>query len=221
MFKVITIIVNRTFALKTLASRGVRASVRPSARLLKARTTMAASVRSAFDIAYWFLDAALGDRETLQPQKLQRLLYIAQGYHAALHNGRKLMPAVFVADELGPVEPNIFAALSHGRPDVTTELFLDPAVQALLRGVWRRFGHKSPTSLDQLATETPAYREAWHRGAMEEIWHKAIWWSFAKAGEVPNAREVVRPTVLKTQSGRPVSVQPWQPRSAPALPRHG
>ncbi len=175
---------------------------------------MASAVRSAFDIAFWFLDAALGDGETLQPQKLQRLLFIAQGYYAVLHQGRKLMPAVFVAEEIGPVEPNVFAALASGRPNLATELFLDPDVQAVLRGVWRRFGHQPAATLNRLVAGTPAWREARERGDREELDHRAIWLSFARADPAPSAHEIVRPTVLRTQSGRPVAVQRWQPGMA-------
>ena len=60
---------------------------------------MPADVSNAFDIAFWFADTALNENEYLQPQKLQRLLFIAQSYYCIVQKGRKLMPAVFVADE--------------------------------------------------------------------------------------------------------------------------
>ena len=72
------------------------------------RNNMPADVDNAFVIAFWFEDAALKNNEPLQPQKMQRLLFISQAYYAVINNGRKLMPAVFVANELGPIEPNVF-----------------------------------------------------------------------------------------------------------------
>ena len=76
---------------------------------------MPADVSNAFDIAFWFADTALNENEYLQPQKLQRLLFIAQSYYCIVQKGRKLMPAVFVADETGPMEPNVYMAFSRGR----------------------------------------------------------------------------------------------------------
>lgn len=74
----------------------------------------AASVTSAFDSALWFMDRALSDREYLPPQKPHRLVYLAQAYFSVLSHGQALMPAVSVAEEMGPVEPNIYRAFDHG-----------------------------------------------------------------------------------------------------------
>ena len=50
-------------------------------------------------MAFWFCDRALNDNEYLQPGKLQSLLYLSQAYYATAYNGKKLVPAIFVADE--------------------------------------------------------------------------------------------------------------------------
>ena len=42
---------------------------------------------SVFDVAEWFLDAALNDGEYLQPMKMQYLMFLSQGYYAALTQG--------------------------------------------------------------------------------------------------------------------------------------
>ena len=39
---------------------------------------MPAAVKSAFDVAFWFADTALHDNEYMQPQKLQRLLFLSE-----------------------------------------------------------------------------------------------------------------------------------------------
>ena len=67
-------------------------------------------VESTFDVALWFQDRARREDTNLQAQKLQRLLYLAQSYYSAMNYGRKLMPAVFVAQEMGPIEPNFSAS---------------------------------------------------------------------------------------------------------------
>lgn len=176
---------------------------------------MPTAVKTAFDVAYWLSDAALNDNQYLQPQKLQRLLYLAQAYYAVLHSGRKLMPAIFVADETGPIEPNIHAALARGRPSLETDSALPDDAEAVLNGVWSRFGHLGCDALDRMTASTAAYLEARARGLRAEIDHSAMWWSFAGGDAMPNADKVVRPTLLRTQSGRPVVVQRWDPGASP------
>jgi len=59
---------------------------------------------SCFEVALWFVEKARFEDNYLQAQKLQRMLWLAQGHYAATYHGRKLMPATFVARQLGPIE---------------------------------------------------------------------------------------------------------------------
>lgn len=170
-----------------------------------------ADVDSAFDIAFWFADTALNANEYLQPQKLQRLLFLAQGYYVVAYNKRKLMPAHFVADEIGPIEPNVYLAFSRGRPEVDVELFLPHEVETFLESIWRRFGHHSADRLAEITKETEAYKMAYANGKRTEITLSAMWHSFARAQTAPNANLVVKPKIMRTQSGRPVTVKSWTP----------
>lgn len=174
---------------------------------------MPADVDNAFDIAFWFADTALNENEYLQPQKLQRLMFIAQAYYTVAFNGRKLMPAIFIADEMGPIEPNIFTAFSKGRPDVDARMFLPDDVESFLDGIWRRFGHHSTDRLNKMVKETSAYKQAFHIGNRAEISLDAMRLSFARAEKTPGVGQVVKPKVLRTQSGRPVTVKAWVPGS--------
>ncbi len=172
---------------------------------------MPADVENAFDVAFWFADTALNENEYLQPQKLQRLLFIAQAYYAVAFNGRKLMPAVFVADEMGPIEPNIFTAFSKGRPDVDVRMFLPHDVENFLDGVWRRFGHHSTERLNKMVMKTTAYKQAFKTGNRAEISLDAMHLSFARAEQTPGVAQVVKPKVLRTQTGKAVTVKAWVP----------
>ena len=71
-----------------------------------------AATESCFDVALWFVEKARFDNSYIQAQKLQRLLWLAQGHNAATYHGRKLMPATFVAKSVGPVEPNVFGKIA-------------------------------------------------------------------------------------------------------------
>jgi uncharacterized phage-associated protein len=172
---------------------------------------MQADVTSAFDIAFWFLDTAENQSEYLQPQKLQRLMFLAQAYYVVAFNGRKLMPGVFVADEMGPIEPNIYAAFSKGRPDVDVDIFLPVEIEAFMDSLWRRFGHYSADRLARLTKDTLAYKQAYNLGKRTEITLDAMRLSFTRAESTPAVEQVVKPKMMRTQSGRSVVVKAWDP----------
>jgi len=171
---------------------------------------MPADVSNAFDVAFFFADMAMDENEHLQPQKLQRLLFIAQAYYGVAFN-RKLMPCVFVADEMGPVEPNVYMAFSRGRPELDADLFLPHETQTFLDSIWRRFGHQTVEQLDGMTKETSAYKQAIERGHRAEIYWDEMRLSFARAEKTPGVGQVIKPKIMRTQTGRPVQVQAWVP----------
>jgi len=172
---------------------------------------MPADVKSAFDIAFWFADTALAENEYLQPQKLQRLMYLSQAYYAVAFKGRKLMPAVFVADELGPIEPNVYLAFSRGRPDIDVEVFLPHEVDSFLAGIWRRFGRHTVDRLNEVTNETLAFQQARNRGDRAEITLESMRQSFTRDTKAPDVSFVVKPKIMRTQDGKPVVVTAWNP----------
>jgi uncharacterized phage-associated protein len=175
---------------------------------------MPAAVTSTFEVAFWFSDMALNCNEYLQPQKLQRLLFLSQAYYAVAFKGKKLMPAVFVADELGPIEPTVYHAFTKGRPDIDVNAFLPSDVEEFLKAIWRRFGNMQADRLARLATETLAYKRALRRGAKAEITIEEMCLAFAKTKDVPNLDQVMKPRVLRMQSGETVAVKSWKPKAA-------
>jgi len=172
---------------------------------------MPADVTNAFDVAFFFADTALAENEYLQPQKLQGLMFLAQAYYTVAYKGRKLMPAVFVADERGPVEPNVYIAFSKGRPDIDADLFLPHEVESFLDAIWRRFGHFSTEKIIAMAKGTTAYKRARKKGNRAEIDIVDMRLSFARAEQTPGVEQVVKPKVYRTQSGRSVTVKSWVP----------
>ncbi len=174
---------------------------------------MQPAVSSAFDVAFWFADTALNDNEYLQPQKMQRLLFLSQAYFAVAYNGRILMPAVFVADEMGPVEPNVYVAFSRGRPNVEVEMFLDPDVEQFLDSIWRRFGHFSAERLTKVIKQSEAFRQAFKRGRRSVITTDAMRLAFTRAEDTPGVETVVKPKLMRSSSGKAVAVKAWAPRS--------
>lgn len=164
------------------------------------------AVDSIVDVALWFLNRASAEDSYLQAQKLQRLLYIAQGCYGQENYGRKLMPATFVTHDMGPIEPNAYRIFEAGRPQID---YLPPAaeVQDFLERIWRRFGNHRVERLNLLVLGHAAYRNALTGGIGEEIPHEAL----VEAFKTPAQK---KEQTVRTQDGRRVTK--WVPgRSAP------
>lgn len=120
---------------------------------------MKPAVASSFDVADWFIRQSKRDRVPLSPLKLHRLLYLAQADYAGRHGGAALMPSIFVATELGPIEPNLYRVFEYGSPKVTVR---DPAekVRTFLTEIWRLFGEETIEALNRHIARDPALKEA-------------------------------------------------------------
>jgi uncharacterized phage-associated protein len=177
-----------------------------------------------FDVAAWLMDRAMQDGEYLQPQKLHRIMYLAQAYYAAASKGQRLMPAIFVTSTFGPIEPCTFRAFENGRPElqirpipVTQKHFLD--------SVWRRFGAHTVDYLNRMIGEHSPYLEAQMHGlrgeisldSMVEFYGRQRPSTEASQGSgatraPPTVEQVMRPRVMRSHKGKPVNVHPWMPK---------
>ena len=129
---------------------------------------MVPAVRSTLDVSLWLLTRADSAVERLQPQKLQRLLYLAQAHFAGSRNGGKLMPATFLATELGPMEPNIYQLFENGQPEVPMG---DPRaeIEDFLMGLWDRYGRRDTEEILEEIAADGAFSLALNRGRNTEI----------------------------------------------------
>lgn len=184
---------------------------------------MPIAVKSSLDVVFWISDQALNDREYIQPQKLHRLLYLSQAYFAVAYNGRKLMPATFVTDAFGPVEPTVFHTFAYGRPLMIEGNHLNEQVSHFLEGIWRRFGQYSSDQLTKKVAEHAPVALAMAKGVNEEIpfadivtfyTEEAAARSNKTSGKVDHIDQVVKPRVLRSQTGKPVTVAAWKPKAA-------
>lgn len=176
---------------------------------------------SAFDVAFHLLDRALEDGEYLQPQKLQRLLYLAQAYWAAAMRGQRLVPSIFLATRMGPLEPTLWRAFEEGRPNVARQKVPDK-VKHFLDSLWRRFGAHSTDYLTRMTMSHPPFLEAAAAGARTEITIEAMIAYYGRKPEqaqadpdlkgAPAVEAVMRPRVMRSHKGRPVNVHAWTPK---------
>jgi uncharacterized phage-associated protein len=181
----------------------------------------APTIESSFDAAQWFIERAQLDGEYLQPPKLHRLLFLAQAYYAVAYNNRPLMPGLFVADIDGPIEPNVYRASEVKRPQIEQRK-LPADVAHFLDSIWRRFGQHSTNYINKMVAGHKPVHDAMEEGprtiipisAMVSFYGKKPTAATKAQGVLPVA-EVIRPKVLKSQTGKPVSVQKWIPGKTP------
>ena len=179
---------------------------------------------SSFDVAYWFIERALNEGEYLQPQKLHRVMFLSQAYYAVAYHRRLLMPAIFLAEETGPVEPNVLRACAVQRPPISDMAMPDSAI-ILMDSIWRRFGQHSTDYLNRMIAGHAPYVDAREQGPLTEITLASMISFYGKksgsksasgASNSPNApppvEEVIRPQTMRDQTGKPVSVQKWTPK---------
>lgn len=177
---------------------------------------MTFAVKSCLDVVIWFTDRALNDREYIQPQKLHRLMFLAQAYFSVAYPGRKLMPATFVVDSFGPIEPTVFHAFAYGRPSMLETNGVPDMVASFLDGIWRRFGQYATETLNKKLVAHPPIAQAMAKGLGTEIplveMVKFYGADAAVKQGAPAASQVVRPRVMRSQDGRPVAVTSWKPK---------
>ncbi len=174
---------------------------------------LAPASESVFDVAEWFLDTALNDGEYLQPMKMQYLMFLAQGYYAALTKGQRLIPSVFIATARGPVEPNSYKLYAATRPPITRTPF-DRTVSAFLQTVWRKYGAYSADYLARLISAHAPYAEAFAEGENTEISLEkmTIFYTQGKnTTATPSARSFEGTRVMRSQTGKTVAVKKWIP----------
>ena len=174
---------------------------------------MALPIRSVFEAVHRFYDHALDDGEYLQPQKLHRMLYLAQAYWGATHYGKPLYPAVFIADERGPMEPNVDAEMEHFRPDVTMHP-LPEAVRHFVESIWRQFGHHGVEHLTRTLMDHPPFQQAFRqeRGSVIDFGEMAAFYARARTRTAPRPERILRPRVMRNAQGKPVATSAWAPR---------
>ena len=177
-----------------------------------------AACDSVFDVAVWMTDRALEDGEYLQPQKMQRLLYLSQAYYGALSRGQKLIPCVFVATILGPVEPTSWRIFENERPHILPHPLSDE-VKHFLDSIWRRFGSHSTDYLSKMLMKHPPFQEAMAIGKRSEICFESMRAYYGRrlskdetSETAPPLDSVLRPKVMRSHKGRAVNVTSWVPK---------
>lgn len=171
---------------------------------------MRPAIATSIDVAIWFLERARAEDTYLQPRKLQSLLFLAQAHYAAASNGRRLMPSVFVFDDGGPLDPNLYRAFEHGRPAYTESPIAETEI-AFLDAIWRRYRTADALRLDQVIAKCGRNEPAIQRRDGSEITLAAMRRMFGRDPKGTRGAAANTPRVLRSHTGRSVTVKKWVP----------
>jgi len=129
---------------------------------------MRPAIRSTFDIISWLDNQCQQTGTVLPPSILMKLLYLAQALYAADNKKAKLMPATFLATDVGPIEPDLFLALEAG-VKIADAVSPSPAVEETLTAVWEAYSNLDDTQFDAVFDADVALKTAKARGRNCEI----------------------------------------------------
>ena len=181
------------------------------------------ATRSPLDVAFWLLERAVSDRQAPDLRRLRLLLYLAQAHYAGERSAAKLMPATFVAEADGPVEPTVALVLESGLQNPWSPELSNEVIEFLQR-LWRRYGALPAVALQRLIGADRIWTAALSAGVGTEIAVDAMQQAYLdrpKAarppeGDGPPVEERPRPTneptpdVRFTADGR--AVTRWMPK---------
>lgn len=172
---------------------------------------MRPAAATSLDVAIWFLERARAEDTYLQPRKLQSLLFLSQAHYAGASNGRRLMPSVFVFDDGGPMDPNIYRVFENGRPDYSPAPLADN-VMGFLDAIWRRYRTADALRLDQVIAKHGKAEAPIQRRDGSEITLAAMRRMFGLPdAATPAGPTAGQPKVMRLHTGRKVTVKKWTP----------
>lgn len=162
--------------------------------------------QSSFDVALFLMERAREGDLNVQPRKLQRLLFLVQVHYAAENGDGMLMPSVFIVDDNGPSEPNLYQAFEHGRPKLMGAPLPEEA-DVFLDRIWDFYGGASPDQLQRIIDECGGGGKVLADKDGSEITREAMRRMFAKRNLGPS--KDIR--VMRTQGEMPITVERWIP----------
>lgn len=128
---------------------------------------MRPAIRSTFDIVAWFKSRAAADETVLMPSALIKMLYLSQAIYAAENDKVKMMPATFLATDVGPIEPDLFLSLDF--VEIEDPVVPSDNVEDVLLAVWAVLMTEEEQGLDRLIAVDSALKAATERARNSEI----------------------------------------------------
>jgi hypothetical protein len=120
--------------------------------------------------------------------------------------GTTVDASVFVIDEAGPVDPNLYREFENGGPNVS-EMTMDEEVLVFLYAIWPRYRDDDPLKIDRLISRYGNGEEAVEKPDGSEIPVSAMMRMFARESEKPDTGSKMH----RTATGKAVKVTAWTP----------
>lgn len=117
-----------------------------------------------------------------------------------------MMPSIFIMDDAGPLDPNLYLAFEHGRPSVS-EAPLSDDIMVFLDAIWRRYGIDDALQLDQLIGRMGASEPEIRLRDGSEVGLDVMQRVFKRQ----ERKKATEPRVMKMYDGRSVTVSQWAP----------
>jgi uncharacterized phage-associated protein len=127
---------------------------------------MSSTALNARNVADYFLANVNEDAgDNITNLKLQKLLYYAQGFHIAMHDGRPLFPESLLAWKHGPVVRSIYFVYNVYRwhaidpPSDFDNSAYPPEIREILDAVYGTYGAFSATRLEEMTHGEPPWKK--------------------------------------------------------------
>jgi uncharacterized phage-associated protein len=128
-----------------------------------------------FSVSNEFLRLAREDQTSIDPLKLQKLVYLSHGWNLAF-TGNPLIRDVVEAWTYGPVIPRLYREYREFKASpvtrdakISSPVVLDNVARELIKNVWSTYKQYSPIALSMLTHEAGSAWDIVRRGAGEWI----------------------------------------------------
>lgn len=176
-----------------------------------------APLNYVFEATEEFKILAKKEGEQLSVLKEQCLLYLTQGYYAALTNGEKFIPSVFFATDMGPIEPNSYYFYASPKNFVFNENIVSKTSLIFIDTVWKKFGNYSGQYLQKMIFEQTPFVNSFVKGQKKEINIKEMASYFLKKENESDSnlikdQQLSGIRITRNQLGQTVKVKKWLPK---------
>ena len=128
---------------------------------------MRPAIRSTFDIVAWFKNRASSDEVILMPSALLKMLYLSQAVYVAENDMAKMMPATFLATDVGPIEPDLYLSMDY--VELEDPVTPDDDVEDVLLAVWDILKSEGEEGIDTVLGVDSAINNAREKSRNSEI----------------------------------------------------
>ena len=168
------------------------------------------TITSTLDIVNWFCRKAAAVGTTLDENKIQHLLFLAQ-IHYALKSGHFLMPSLFVCSRSGFYEPTVRVLMRFGLPLLPEPCF-KTEINTFLELIWQKYAGQSETELNRFILSLDCWKQSYRPEAEIIVDPMCLAASFADSIKQTGSRQTSDTPKIRLSQNGPVKVSTLHPR---------